>query len=643
MQAASEEQKEMLLQKLAEKQKKLEELEAEHVLERQRKQGEVRASLTVAVPPKKILRPAWGEGGVMKCAKIVPRWNGALPRSGQRRKPASLSRLMLLASLSQDLQETVVSESSFKSDFDKLTSGLRNLASPCPPIPPPQDVIMIDVDDPISDERGEKRKASANLFTPSKMLKTSPEDFPQLPLLTSPLETPNKDALIQRPALLSPITPFLDQWRDARLSLKKRPRSNDDEERSEYDFDEAVNEIIAKLEAEEDQPSSADTPQGTSSQGGIRCCHVERVLEIMQAEERSKAARGDMEAKIDLSLTAALSILMLPSDFFPNASSEAIIKAKYRELCVVLHPDKNKHPQASDCFTALSMAADVVTARSRLPASGSNNFDPDADDPAFWVDEQGEIFVPRAAKVLNEESGPPGQDPRWSQALVLFNAPASVPMHVTSKSRLHKSALPVPLDMVKRLVGPKSASWPSSCPSYEAQDGKGMEGRVDLGSPYLLMFIKQQGDLPCAFMRPSEVEQALTTQDRGDSEVEDLGLHAMLLLPAWVTLQGSFPLNATYFQTNEVMMDNAYIKKPLLVPWDEILKLAIKSSLGDEEGSKKIQLPWKSLYFGFSAASICAKMGFAEVANLFHRSSLCVRAFDWENGSHVILPPFAIP
>ena len=164
-----------------------------------------------------------------------------------------------------------------------------------------------------------------------------------------------------------------------------------------------------------------------------------------------------------------------------------------------------------------------------------------------------------------------------------------------------------------------------------------------LGSPYLLMFVKQ-GDSSCVAMRPSEVEQALMAHNsREKSQVATPGLHAMLLLPAWVTLQGSFPLNATYFQTNEVMLDSSYISKPLLVPWDEVSKLALKPPPGDSESSPKVQLPWRSIYFGFSAASICSKMGFAEVANLFHRSSLCVRAFDWADGAHVLLPSFALP
>lgn len=668
MQGASEEQKEILRQKNAEKQRKLEELEAEQVKERLHKEEEARSGLQVNlhVPsaqiskPKKVLRPAWGEGGAMKCGRVMPKWLCARPRSDRSRSPAGQSRLLFLASLSKDLQATMVSKPlPFQSDFDKLTAGLRGLASSIP-----QEVIMIDLD---ADDhpaltlydRGEKRKASPESpFTPSKALKSSSLDLPH----SSPyslLETPSKETVIQQPAMAGPITPFTEKWKDTLFSAKKRSRI-DEEGQLECDMNEAncmVDAVIARLEAEEDQKliSSLEALQNTFTpplEGAAmaRCCHIERVLRILKAEELSRSSRDDKEAsKVDLSLSAALEILTLPSNFVPDSSSETVIKAKYRELCVVLHPDKNKHPNASDCFTALSMAADVVSSRSKLPVYHGAVFDPnDDDDPAFWVDEQGEINIPRAAKVLNEESGPPGQDPRWSQALVLFNAsPSSVPLHVASKSRLHKSALPLPLDAVKRLVGPRSSSWPSSCPSYESQDGvtvKGIGGRVDLGSPYLLMFVKQRGESSLVVMRPSEVEQALTRHERGErGEVDEAGLLALLLLPAWVTLQGSFPLNATYFQTNEVMMDSSYITKPMLVPWEEVKKLALKSNGDDGDDPAKVQLPWRSIYFGFSASSICAKMGFAEVANLFHRSSLCVRAFDWGTGSHVILPSFALP
>ena len=57
--------------------------------------------------------------------------------------------------------------------------------------------------------------------------------------------------------------------------------------------------------------------------------------------------------------------------------------------------------------------------------------------------------------------------------------------------------------------------------------------------------------------------------------------------------------------------------------------------------SKGVSLPWKTTYFGFSAASICRGMGFAEVAHTFHRSRLCIRSFDCKTGNPKSLPQWA--
>ena len=129
MQAATEEQKEMLRKKQAEKQRELEELEAEQQ-ERYRMNEEARVKLV----EKKALRPAWGEGGAMKCGKSTLKWTHGLPRSNIPRRPISASRLSFLSMLSKDLQETVVSEAPFQSDFDRLAAGLRDLSSPPQPV-----------------------------------------------------------------------------------------------------------------------------------------------------------------------------------------------------------------------------------------------------------------------------------------------------------------------------------------------------------------------------------------------------------------------------------------------------------------------------------------------------------------------------
>ena len=54
-------------------------------------------------------------------------------------------------------------------------------------------------------------------------------------------------------------------------------------------------------------------------------------------------------------------------------------------------------------------------------------------------------------------------------------------------------------------------------------------------------------------------------------------------------------------------------------------------------------LPWKTVHFGYSAASITRDMNFAEVAHTFHRACLCIRTFDCGTGRPKALPPFLNP
>ena len=59
-------------------------------------------------------------------------------------------------------------------------------------------------------------------------------------------------------------------------------------------------------------------------------------------------------------------------------------------------------------------------------------------------------------------------------------------------------------------------------------------------------------------------------------------------------------------------------------------------------GPPSCQLPWKTVYYGVSAASICRGMGFAEVAHTFHRSYLCIRSFDCNSGVPKGIPGWAM-
>lgn len=87
-----------------------------------------------------------------------------------------------------------------------------------------------------------------------------------------------------------------------------------------------------------------------------------------------------------------------------------MVKQRYRDLCVQLHPDKSRHPRAVDAFAALTraLAAALAAARAREADGGTAAgqegaaVEEVADDEMFWVDGSGTISVPAAAKGVSD-------------------------------------------------------------------------------------------------------------------------------------------------------------------------------------------------------------------------------------------------
>ncbi|KAL9227836.1 hypothetical protein vseg_003482 [Gypsophila vaccaria] len=98
-----------------------------------------------------------------------------------------------------------------------------------------------------------------------------------------------------------------------------------------------------------------------------------------------------------------------------------------------------------------------------------------------------------------------------------------------------------------------------------------------------------------------------SSQRESDSQV----VRGTLLIPTRTAMRGSFPLNGTYFQVNEVFADHDSSLSPIAVP---------RSWLWN--------LPRRTVYFGTSIPTIFKGMTTEDIQHCFWRGYVCVRGFD---------------
>lgn len=113
-------------------------------------------------------------------------------------------------------------------------------------------------------------------------------------------------------------------------------------------------------------------------------------------------------------------------------------------------------------------------------------------------------------------------------------------------------------------------------------------------------------------------------------------LRALVLLPTFSALRSAFPLNGTFFQTNEVFLDARLTELPLKVPrrfwvWmaeaaaaAEAAQSAATDAASSSAGSNADgavsagvrPLDWRAVFFGTSAGSMCRDMTVAQVRTM---------------------------
>ncbi|KAL6640298.1 hypothetical protein ACP70R_022147 [Stipagrostis hirtigluma subsp. patula] len=94
-------------------------------------------------------------------------------------------------------------------------------------------------------------------------------------------------------------------------------------------------------------------------------------------------------------------------------------------------------------------------------------------------------------------------------------------------------------------------------------------------------------------------------------EAQDQKVRGTILIPCRTAMRGSFPLNGTYFQVNEVFADHDTSRNPADIPRGLIWNL-----------------PRRTVYFGTSIPTIFKGLSTEEIQHCFWRGFVCVRGFD---------------
>nr|GEY53632.1 protein ROS1-like [Tanacetum cinerariifolium] len=160
---------------------------------------------------------------------------------------------------------------------------------------------------------------------------------------------------------------------------------------------------------------------------------------------------------------------------------------------------------------------------------------------------------------------------------------------------------------------------------YELPDShcllEGLDRReLDDPSPYLFA-IWTPGETPDSFQPPEgkcrSQESGVLCNDEtcffcnSTREANSETVRGTLLIPCRTATRGSFPLNGTYFQVNEVFADHASSINPIDVP---------RSWLWN--------LPRRTVYFGTSVPTIFKGLTTEAIQYCFWRGFVCVRGFD---------------
>ncbi|KAL6976957.1 DNA glycosylase/AP lyase ros1 [Sarracenia purpurea var. burkii] len=155
-----------------------------------------------------------------------------------------------------------------------------------------------------------------------------------------------------------------------------------------------------------------------------------------------------------------------------------------------------------------------------------------------------------------------------------------------------------------------------------------------------LQLQKREPDDPCSYLlaiwTPGETANSIQLPERKCSfqefgklcgektcfscssiqEANSQTVRGTLLIPCRTAMRGSFPLNGTYFQVNEVFADHESSLNPINVPRAWIWNL-----------------PRRTVYFGTSIPTIFKGLSTESIQYCFWKGFVCVRGFDHKTGA----------
>ncbi|KAL0042280.1 hypothetical protein WJX77_008246 [Trebouxia sp. C0004] len=401
---------------------------------------------------------------------------------------------------------------------------------------------------------------------------------------------------------------------------------------------------------------------------------VEHVVEMLLAAGRAMH-QAETEASAvehpDRLLEAAAEALGLHARTGLCGQAPGDIRRRMRELSMVVHPDKCSLASAEEAFAALQHAYSILQRHTQQQAQPPGSH-PVAEQAAgthhnrlllqaFEIPQSCLHLLPlhlQARAQCTPCNIPflalPFQPPRASPMVMCGGAPSiSHPASTDQPDGPGADAgVPWQPQVFEQgtLAGPACRaggsdlqnSMPVACRLDIAEFGSQMRtgttgspagtGSCSAGLKFTADIASTAGieGVPCS-KQGSHEQQGGGTESVGracspGSSVKDGLAYVALLVPCRKAMKNQFPLNGTFFQVNEVFLDQATITHPMQVP---------------EARMKE----WRrrGVYSGVQAASICRGMRQGEVAYLFNQACICVRAYNSTTGMPGVLPAWLLP